>query len=143
MSTQTMKHKLPKELRHIELGKTLVNKDLYFEAFDHFKKSIETNPEYAIDILTYLYKQQLHKKTHINIQLINAKIYIEMKLHTEAFDVFEENKLLSFCLIFNFLWIILLKGSFLSTFAFDIFFCVYRKITRDKARNLNQWVLSF
>ena len=54
MSKQTMKYKLPKELRHIELGKTLVNKDLYFEAFDHFKQSIDTKPDCAIDILTYL-----------------------------------------------------------------------------------------
>ena len=65
MTTPSMKYKLPKELRHIELGKTLVNKDLFFEAFDHFKKSIESNPDCAIDILTYLYKKQLHKKnTH-------------------------------------------------------------------------------
>ena len=43
MTKQSMKYKLPKELRHVELGKTLVNKDLYFEAFDHFKKaSIQT-----------------------------------------------------------------------------------------------------
>ena len=54
------------------------------------KKSIDTNPDYAIDILTYLYKKQLHKKTHINIELIIAKIYIEMNLLNEAFDVFEE-----------------------------------------------------
>lgn len=90
MTTPSMKYKLPKELRHIELGKTLVNKDLFFEAFDHFKKSIESNPDCAIDILTYLYKKQLHKKTHINIELIIAKIYIEMNLFNEAFDVFEE-----------------------------------------------------
>ena len=32
----------------------------------------------------------MHKKTHINIELIIAKIYIEMNLLNEAFDVFEE-----------------------------------------------------
>ena len=59
MISPTLKFKLPKGLRHIELGKTLVKKKLYFEAFDHFKKSILESQDYAIDILIFLYKRQI------------------------------------------------------------------------------------
>ena len=58
MSTKTLKYKLPKELKHIELGKTLIKKNLFFEAFDHFKSSININKNYGIEILTFLYKTQ-------------------------------------------------------------------------------------
>ena len=77
-------------LKHIELGKTLMNKGLYNEAFDHFKKSIESNADCAIDILIYLYKQDGHKHSPVNIQLVCAKIYIEINQHQEAFDMFNE-----------------------------------------------------
>jgi tetratricopeptide (TPR) repeat protein len=90
MISATAKFKLPKGLRHIELGKTLVKKKLYFEAFDHFKKSILESQDYAIDILIYLYKRQLHPPYVPELSIIIAKTYMEMNMHTEAFDTFED-----------------------------------------------------
>ena len=80
----------PTDVRHIELGKTLIKKALHFEAFDHFKKSIHMNPECAIDILTYLYKNQFNQDSDPDIELIIAKIYIEINMQNEAFEVIEE-----------------------------------------------------
>ena len=80
----------PTDVRHIELGKHQLKKALHFEAFDHFKKSIHMNPECAIDILTYLYKNQFNQDSDPDIELIIAKIYIEINMQNEAFEVIEE-----------------------------------------------------
>lgn len=90
MNTTTTYSVKAKRLKHIELGKTLINKELYHDAFDHFKKSIAINPDVAIDILTYLYKEECHKKDPVDIQLITAKIYIEINVYHEAFEAFKE-----------------------------------------------------
>jgi tetratricopeptide (TPR) repeat protein len=90
MISQTMKFKLPKGLRHIELGKTLVKKKLYFEAFDHFKKSILESQDYAIDILIYLFKRQIQHANNSELNIVIAKIYIEMDMYTEALDTFDD-----------------------------------------------------
>ena len=90
MTTTTMKFKLPKGLRHIELGKTLINKELYFEALDHFKKSIEENYEYGFDILIYLYKKQTQHEKYANLTIIISKIYLELSLFSNAINTLEE-----------------------------------------------------
>ena len=90
MTNENYKTIVSNHLHHVELGKKLIDKELHFEAFDHFKKCIAGNHDAAYDILTYLYKLQCHKNTHINIQLIIAKIYIEINMTIEAFDAFEE-----------------------------------------------------
>ena len=53
-------------------------------------ESIHMNPECAIDILTYLYKNQFNQDSDPDIELIIAKIYIEINMQNEAFEVIEE-----------------------------------------------------
>ncbi|MEK9727361.1 MAG: hypothetical protein VW397_04555 [Candidatus Margulisiibacteriota bacterium] len=91
MSTKIQKYKLPKELKHIELGKTLIKKHLFFEAFDHFKNSIEIHQNFGIEILIFLYKTPIDDKNTPLRNLIIAKVYFELQLWNEGFDVLEEN----------------------------------------------------
>ncbi|MBL6723241.1 MAG: hypothetical protein ISQ13_04425 [Candidatus Margulisbacteria bacterium] len=90
MTPYAIAPKKAQPLKHIELGKTLVSKGLYNDAFDHFKKSIEANTDCAIDILIYLYKQESNKHHPIDIQLISAKVYIQINAYQEAFDIFND-----------------------------------------------------
>ena len=82
------KFKLSKELRHLELGKTLLKKPCFFEAFDHFKSSIQHKHDCGIDILIFLYKTNTKKS--LEQQLLIAKIYLELGLPEEAFASFED-----------------------------------------------------
>ncbi len=90
MTTSSMKYKLPKGLRHVELGKTLIKKELYFEAFDHFKKSLLENYEYGFDILIFLYKKQTQNPKFSSLTIIISKVYLEMSLYNDAINTLEE-----------------------------------------------------
>jgi tetratricopeptide (TPR) repeat protein len=82
---------LPNEWRHIELGKTLVKKGLFFEAFDHFKSGIQTNPDCGIEILIFLYKSSDTCEWVAMRHLTIAKIYVVLELWSEAYDVLVDN----------------------------------------------------
>ena len=67
MSSKVINFTLSKELKHTELGKTLVKKQLFSEAFDHFKTAIKENKNQGIEILIFLYKiKQRTTLPHLN-----------------------------------------------------------------------------
>jgi len=88
------KHRLPKHLRHFEIGKTLVRKDRAQEAWDHFQESIRFNPKIAVDILICLYKRLTISYDNQDLRSMIVKVQIGqghykpaiMELE-EAFDV--------------------------------------------------------
>ena len=66
--------KTNQELKHIDLAKTLIDKNLYQEAFDHYKISINQNKECSFDILSFLYKKHIQKTDmQVNISILISK----------------------------------------------------------------------
>lgn len=77
------------DIRHFELGKQLVEKSFYREAYDHFNQCIRENEGNAFDILTFLYKRKTKQSIDINIMI--AKIYMSIHMMNEGFDCLEES----------------------------------------------------
>ena len=90
MSSKVINFTLSKELKHTELGKTLVKKQLFSEAFDHFKTAIKENKNQGIEILIFLYKIKTKDDIAPLKLLTIAKVYLELHFAQEAFDVIEE-----------------------------------------------------
>jgi tetratricopeptide (TPR) repeat protein len=74
----------------LDAGISLVQKSLYSDAFDYFKRILKQYPDSGIDILIHLYNYTPPPKHEQALQLLIAKIYLEMQLFTQAFETIDD-----------------------------------------------------